>query len=72
MIGAPKNLQGSAVAEKPVQPALSCGVVSMILHLAVSVEHRLVTDRQTDRHTTTANTAPAWGRAVKIRTTLET
>jgi len=45
MIGAPKNLQGSAVAEKPVQPALSCGVVSMILHLAVSVEHRLVTDK---------------------------
>jgi len=28
----------------------------VILRLAVSVEHRLVTDRQTDRHTTAANT----------------
>ena len=35
----------------------------MILHLAVSVEHRLVSDRQTD--TTTTNTALAWRRAVK-------
>jgi len=26
--------------------------------LAISIEHRLVTDRQTDRHTTTANTLP--------------
>ena len=30
-------------------PVLSCGVVCVILRLAVSVEHRLVTDRQTDR-----------------------
>ena len=29
----------------------SCGVVCVILCLAVSVEHRLVTDRQTDTHT---------------------
>jgi len=28
----------------------------MILRLAVSVEHRLVTDELADRHTTTANT----------------
>jgi len=32
----------------------------VILHLAISVEHRLMTDRQTDRHTTTAYTKPAW------------
>jgi len=39
---------------------LSCGVFCVVLLLAVSVEHRLVTDGrtdgQTDRHTTTANT----------------
>jgi len=29
----------------------------MILRLAVSVEHQLATDRQTDRHTTTASMA---------------
>jgi len=46
-------------------PKLSCGFVCVILYLAVSVEHRLVTDRQTDRHTTTAYTALAWRRAVK-------
>ena len=40
----------------------------MILRLTVSVEHRLVTDRQTDRHKTTAYTALAWRRAVKTRT----
>ena len=28
----------------------------VILRLVVSVEHRLVTDGQTDRHTTTVNT----------------
>ena len=34
---------------------LLCGTVCIILHLAISVEHRLVTDGQTERHTTTAN-----------------
>ena len=42
-------------------PGLSCGVVCVILRLAVSAEHRLVTDR----HTTTAYTVLAWRRAVK-------
>jgi len=41
-------------------PGLSCGIVCVILHLAVSVEHRLVadgqTDKRTDRHMMTANT----------------
>ena len=46
-------------------PRLSCGVVCVILRLAVSVEHRLVTDKQTDRHMTTAYTALAW-RTVKV------
>jgi len=31
-------------------PGLSCGVVCVNLHLAVSVERQLVTDRQTDIH----------------------
>ena len=32
-------------------PGLSCSVVWMIMHLAVTTELRLVTDRQTDRQT---------------------
>jgi len=35
------------------------GVVSVILGLAIFVEHRLVTDGQTDGHTMTAYTALA-------------
>jgi len=38
----------------------------VILRIAVSVEHRLVTDRRTDRHTSTAYTALAWRHAVKF------
>jgi len=42
-------------------PELSCGVVCVILYLAVLVEHRLVTDRhrQTDGHRPMASTAHA-------------
>ena len=54
--------------QKTRLPGLSCGVVYMSLRLAVSVEHRLVTDRQTDRHTTTAYIALARRRAVKNST----
>jgi len=35
--------------QKTRVPGLSCGVVCVILHLAVSVEHRLVTDGRTDK-----------------------
>jgi len=38
---------------------LSCGVVCVILCLAVLVELRLVADRQTDRHRPMASTAHA-------------
>jgi len=44
-------------------PGLSCGIVSVILGLAVFVQLRLVTDgwtdRQMDRHTMTTNTVLA-------------
>jgi len=36
---------------------LSCGVVCVILRLAVLIQYQSVTDTQTDRHTTTAYTA---------------
>jgi len=36
-----------------VPDGVSCGVVCVILRLAVLVEHRLVTDRQTDGRTDT-------------------
>jgi len=39
--------------QKTRLPVLSCGVVCVILSLAVLVEHRLVTDGQTDRRTDT-------------------
>ena len=49
--------------QKTRVPGLSCGVVCVILSVAVLVQYRLVTDRQTDGqthgHTTTANTALA-------------
>jgi len=48
---------------------LSCGVVCVIIHLAVLVEHRLVTDTHrhtdTDRHRAMAYTAESIARAVK-------
>jgi len=50
--------------QKTRVPGLSCGIICVILHLAVSAEHQIVTDRQTDKwtdrqtdgHMTTANT----------------
>jgi len=47
--------------QKTRVPGLLCGIVCMMLCLAVSVEHRLVTER----HTTMAYTALAWRRMVK-------
>jgi len=43
--------------QKTRVPGLSRGVVCVILRLAVLIQYRRVTDRQTHRHTTTANTA---------------
>ena len=37
--------------EKTRVPGLLCGIVCMIVRLAVSVEHHLVSDEQTNRQT---------------------
>jgi len=47
----PVEFRGDLWRQKTRVAALSCGVVCVILRLAVLVEHRLVTDRQTDRQT---------------------
>jgi len=47
----PVEFRGDLWHEKTRGPGLSCGVVYVIVHLAVLVEHRLVTDGQTDRQT---------------------
>jgi len=54
--------------QKTRVPWLSCGIVCIILHSAISVEDRLVTDKHTYRHTATAYTALSIARAVKMQT----
>jgi len=44
----PVEFRGDLRHQKTRVPGLSCGVVCVILRLAVLVEHRLVTDRQRD------------------------
>jgi len=44
----PVEFRGDLWRQKTRVPGLSCGVVCVILRLAVLVEHRLVTDGQTD------------------------
>jgi len=65
----PVKFRGDLWHQKTIVVGVSCGVVCMILRLAVLVEHRLVTDgrtdRQTDRHRAMASTADAKHRAVK-------
>jgi len=53
----PVEFRGHLWQQETRVPGLSCGVVCVILCLAVLVEHRLVTDRQTGRHRAIA--APA-------------
>jgi len=57
----PVEFRGDLWHQKTRVTGLSCGVVYVILRLVVLVEHRLVTDRQTDRdrHRPTASTADA-------------
>ena len=47
----PVEFRGDLWHQKTRVPGVSCGVVYVILRLAVLVELRLVTDRQTDRRT---------------------
>ena len=47
----PVEFRGNLWCQETRVPGLSCGVVCVILRLAVSVELRLVTDRQTDGQT---------------------
>jgi len=49
----PVEFRGDLWLQKTRVPGLSCGVVCVILRLAVFVELRLVTDGQTDRQTDT-------------------
>jgi len=46
----PVELRGDLWQQKTRVTGLSCGVVCVILRLAVLVEHRLVTDGRTDGH----------------------
>jgi len=61
----PVEFRGDLWRQETRVPALSCGVVCVILRLAVIVELRLVTDRHrqtdtdTDRHRPMASTADA-------------
>jgi len=45
----PVEFRGDLWHQKTRVPGVSCGVVCVILRFAILVEHRLVTDRQTDR-----------------------
>ena len=58
----PVEFRGDLWLQKTRVPGLSCGVVYVILRLAVLVELRLVTDRH--GHRPVASTADAWHRAV--------
>ena len=49
----PVEFRGDLWLQKTRVPELSCGVVCVILSLSVLVEHRLVTDRRSDRRTDT-------------------
>ena len=61
----PVEFRGNLWRQETRLPGLSCGVVCVILRLAVLVEHRLVTGGQTDGHRAIASTADAQHRAVK-------
>ena len=47
----PVEFRGDLRRQKTRVPGLSCGIVCVILRLAVLVELRLVTDTDTDRQT---------------------
>ena len=63
----PVEFRGDLWHQKTRIPELSCGVICVILRLAVLVELRLVTDEQTDEHRAMASIANAYHSAVKIK-----
>jgi len=65
--GDPIQILPRPLALKKRVIGLSCGVVCMILRLAVLIQYWHVTDGQTNRHMTMANTALAYHSAVKSR-----
>jgi len=56
----PVEFRGDLWHQKTRLPGISCGVVCVILRLAVLVELRLVTDRQTDKHRQTQTDTGPW------------
>ena len=65
----PVEFRGDLWRQKTRVTGLPCGVVCVILRLAVLVELRLVTDRH--RHRPIASTADAYHRAVKTDEPIE-
>jgi len=57
----PVEFRGDLWRQETRVPGLSCGVVCVILRLAVIVELRLVTDRQTQTQTDTDRQTQAHG-----------
>ena len=55
----PVEFRGHLWLQKTRVPGLSCGVICVILRLAILVELRLVTDGRTDGHGAMASTADA-------------
>ena len=51
----PVEFRGDVWRQKTSVPGVSCGVVCVILRFAVLVEHRLVTDGQTQTQTDTGS-----------------
>ena len=58
----PGRISRRCLASENYSPGLFCGTVNVILRLAVLVEHRLVTDRQTD---TGPQHIPHWHRVAR-------
>ena len=56
----PVEFRGDLWRQKTRVPVLSCGVVCVILRFAVLVEHRLVTDTDTDGHGRTQTDTGLW------------
>jgi len=68
--GAPVRISWRYLASETRAPGLPCDVACVIQCLAVLMQYRRVTDRQTVRQTMTANTAVAQRRTVKFHSVM--